>query len=99
MQRDWVYEPVTTKYEALLFYNALRKHPDSFCYRPIAIAKHDDTALKYRYLCIAIPKEKPFTPSHFADIEIYKPRMGMPYATCIYKMDFDKMFPHRIPYL
>ncbi len=96
MHKDWVYEPVITKFEALLFYNALRGHSDSFYYRPIAIAKHENMPLKYRYLCIAMTKEKPFKPSHFANIEIYKPRMGMPYATCIYKIDFDIVCPHRM---
>ncbi|MDD3172426.1 MAG: hypothetical protein PHF63_01945 [Herbinix sp.] len=99
MPRGWVYEPVISNYESLIFYNALQKHPDSFNYQPIAIAKREETGIKYRYLCIAMPKVNPFRPSHFADIEIYKPEMGRPYATCIYKIDFDKMFPHRMPYL
>jgi hypothetical protein len=98
MQRGWIYEPVISNYEALLFYNALKKHSDSFYYRPIAIAKREETGMKYRFLCIAIPKATPYHPSHFAEIEIYKPEMGMPYATCLYRLEFDKMFPQRLPY-
>jgi hypothetical protein len=98
MQRGWVYKPVITNYEALLFYNVLKKHADSFYYRPIAIAKREETGIKYRYLCIAMPRVNPLNPSHFADIEIYKPQMGMPYATYLYKIEFDKMFPHRMPF-
>jgi hypothetical protein len=98
MQRGWIYEPVISNYEALLFYNALKKHSDSFYYRPIVIAKREEIGMKYRFLCIAIPKVSPCHPSHFADIEIYKPAMGMPYATSIYRIELDKMFPQRVPY-
>lgn len=97
MQRGWIYEPVISNYETLLFYNALRKHSDAFYYKPIAVAKREETGMKYRYLCIAAPRSNPSSPSHFADIEIYKPEKGMPYATCIYRIEFDKMFSHRFP--
>lgn len=98
MLKGWVYEPVISNYEALLFYNALKKHPDSYFYQPIAIAKREETGIKYRFLCIAMVKDIPYHPSHFADIEIYKPVMGMPYTTSLYKIDFDKMFSHRLPF-
>lgn len=97
MPPGWVYEPVLTNYDALMFYNILSKHPDMYYYRPIAIAKREETGVKYRYLCIAFSKSNPYYPSHFADIEIYKPPRGIPYATSLYRMDFDKMFPHRLP--
>jgi hypothetical protein len=98
MQKGWVYEPVITKYEALLFYNAMKKHKDHFIYNPIAIARREETGTKYRFLCIATPKTNPGPSSHFADIEIYKPNNGMPYATCLFRLDFDKMFSQRTPF-
>lgn len=97
MQKGWIYEPIKSNYEVLLLYNALRRHPDSYSYKPIAIAKREETGTKYRYLCIATSKSNPFCASHFADIEIYKPQMGMPYATSLYRIEFVDMFPHRMP--
>ena len=97
MPKGWVYDPVITYYDSLMFYNALKKHPDSYFYRPIAIARREETGIKYRFLCIAFPKDNPFNPAHFADIEIYKPLLGMPYATSLFKIDFEKMMPNRIP--
>lgn len=97
MPLRWVYEPFLTNYEALLLYNALKNHPDAYYYKPIACAKREETGMKYRYLCIAAPKDNPFITSHFADIEVYKPQLGAPYTTFLYRIDFDQMFPHRMP--
>jgi hypothetical protein len=97
MQFRWVYEPYLTNYEALLLYNALRNHPGAYYYKPIALAKREETGMKYRFLCISVPKDNPFCTSHFADIEIYKPPLGAPYATFLYHIEFDQMFPHRMP--
>lgn len=95
MQKGWVYRPVITKYEALLFYNAMQNHQDAFYYTPIAVAKHEEIGTKYRFLCIAAPKANPEASSLFADIEIYKPVAGRPYATCLYRQDCNSMFPQR----
>jgi hypothetical protein len=95
MQKGWVYRPEITDYEKLLFYNAMGRHQDSFFYKPIALAKHEEAGLKYRFFCIAIPKAYPDYPSHFADIEVYKSVAGMPYATCLYRQDFDSLLPQR----
>ncbi|HWT76894.1 MAG TPA: hypothetical protein VN258_19510 [Mobilitalea sp.] len=99
MYQSWIYEPEITYYEALLFYNAMQRHLDPYYYKPIAVAKREQSGMKYRFLCIAMPKYAPGPPSHFADIEIYKPIAGMPYASGLYRIDFDKMFPHRMPFL
>jgi hypothetical protein len=99
MQKGWVYEPVITSYEALLLYNALQRHIDDYNYYPIAIARREEVGMKYRFLCIAKPKTSPGTSSHFADVEIYKPEGGMPYATCLYRLDFNKTFPQRLPFI
>ncbi len=98
MQKAWVYEPVISDYEALLFHNSLRKHTDIYCYHPIAIAKREEYGIKYRFLCIATPKTDLMQSSHFAEIEIYKPIKGMPYITCLFRLSFDKMFTQRYPY-
>jgi hypothetical protein len=95
MQGGWVYRPVITEYETFLFYNAMRKHRDAFYYAPIAVAKREETGMKYRFLCIAAPKACPYSQSLFADIEIYKPVDGMPYATCLYRQEYGSMFPQR----
>lgn len=97
MQRGWIYEPVTSSYEALLFYNAIKKHSDSFYYKPVAVAKREQIGIKYRFFCIAAPKVTPYHPSHYAEIEIYKPDMGMPYATSLHKIAFHQIFTQRIP--
>jgi len=96
--QNWLYEPVTDRYEALLFYNTMQRHPDVYYYNPIAVARREEFGMKYRFLCIGSPKSNPGIPSHFADIEIYKPYSGRPYATGLYKMKFDSIFPHRLPY-
>ncbi|MHB8129819.1 MAG: hypothetical protein ACYDEX_12550 [Mobilitalea sp.] len=92
MQKGWVYEPVISMYEALLFYNAMKRHRDQYNYNPIAIARREQIGMKYRFLCIATPKTILCQPTNFADIEIYKPESGMPYATSLRRLDFDKMF-------
>lgn len=99
MYQGWIYEPVISYYEALLFYNVMQKHQDEFYYTPIAKAKREETGMKYRFLCIAMLKSKPGLSSHFADIEIYKPISGMPYATNLFKVEFNNAFPHRMPLL
>lgn len=99
MQSEWVYEPYLSDYEALIFYNALKKHTDSFYYKPIAIGKREETGMKYRYLCISSSKDNPYTHTHFTVIEIYKPQMALPYVTCLFRIEFDKMFPPCMPYL
>jgi len=95
MSIGWIYEPYLSDYESILFYNVFKKHTDSFFYRPVAIAKREESGVKYRYLCIAAPKDNPFISSHFADIEIYKPRLGIPYATKLNRIDFDRIFPYQ----
>ena len=97
MQNSWIYEPMTNRNEAFIFYNALQNYQDRYYYTPIAVARREEIGVKYRFLCIAIPKDTPHCPSHFADVEIYKPLKGMPYACSIYKAAFDQIFPHRFP--
>lgn len=98
MQRGWVYEPAISNYDSLIFYNALKKHSDFYYYKPIALAKREETGMKYRFLCIAIPRSTPCHPSHFAQIEVYKPQMGMPYVTINYRLEFDKLFRQGLPF-
>lgn len=97
MHKGWIYEPIVPGYESLLFYNAMQKHQDCYFYTPIAFAKREEVGMKYRFLCIAVPKSNPLNSSHFADIEIYKPFSGMPYISGLYKVEFDKIFPRRCP--
>lgn len=86
MPKEWVYEPIISRYELLLFNNALSRHRDLYYYIPVAIAKREETGMKYRFLCIAEPKTNYGAPAHFANIEIYKPEQGMPYATHIQRI-------------
>jgi hypothetical protein len=97
MPLRWEYETYLQNYEGLLLYNALRKHPDAYHYKPIAIAKREETGTKYHYLCVAVPKDNPFRSSHFADIEVYKPPLGAPYITLLKRIEFDYIFPNRMP--
>lgn len=97
MLREWIYEPYLSDHDNLIFYNALYKHRDPFYYHPIALARREETGMKYHFLCIAFPRDFLGRPSHFADIEIYKPRLGMPYATCLYRIDFEKISSHQRP--
>lgn len=99
MPLRWTYEPYLTNYEALILHNALCQCPGAYIYKPIAVAKREETGMKYRYLCLAIPKDNPFRPTHFADIEVYKPMLGEPYTTFLYHMDFEQVFLHRNLYL
>ena len=91
MQKDWLYEPVISYYESLLFYNALFQYKDNFYYSPIAIAKREETGTKYRFLCIAKPKTYPGACSHLTTIEIYKPANGMPYTTKLSRIPFPQL--------
>jgi len=90
MLKEWVYEPLISQYELLLFYNAVSRHIDSNHYIPIAMAKREESGMKYRFLCIAEPNTYHGPPTHFANIEIYKSEQGMPYATRIHKIQFDQ---------
>lgn len=89
MQNRWAYEPAFTSYELQLFHNAMCHHKDTYYYYPIAVAKNKEVGTKYRFLCIAKSKSYPYTPSHFANIEIYKSDRGAPYATRLIKLPFD----------
>lgn len=90
MQKGWVYEPVISTYELLLFHNTIGRHGDPFYYIPIAIAKREETGMKYHYLCIAKQISFPGSSSHFTNIEIYKPPLGEPYVTALHKFCFDQ---------
>lgn len=98
MNIKWIYEPTMSDYENLLFHNALNGHKDVFRYHPIALAKHEEYGMKYRFLCIASAQSDPVPYTCFADVEIYKPLKGKPYITSIFRLDFDQMFPQRYPY-
>lgn len=96
MQNGWVHESAIAAYEALLFYNALRTHKGDFYYSPIALAKREEVGMKYRYLCVAKPKDNASLSSHFAYIEIYKSPEGRPYVTCLHRLDLDQLFSYRL---
>lgn len=89
MQQDWIYHCEISNYEALLLYNALKRHKDTFCYHPIAVAKREETGMKYHFLCIAEPTSIHCGNTHFVDIELYKPMAGMPYITRMKKLNFE----------
>ncbi|MDF2484638.1 MAG: hypothetical protein K0R46_806 [Herbinix sp.] len=86
MPKSWVYEPITSHYDALLFYNAMKRHYDPFYYIPISVAKREEIGTKYRFLCIARDRSNPEQASLFAKIELYKPPVGIPYATSLYRI-------------
>jgi hypothetical protein len=92
MLKEWVFEPQISPYELLLFNNAVSRHKDSYGYWPIAMAKREETGIKYRFLCIAQSLSPLAPPSHFACIEVYKSEKGMPYVTRIHKSSFDQFF-------
>ncbi len=89
MPKSWVYEPIISPYDALLFYNAMKRHQDPFEYQPIAVARREEIGMKYRFLCIARYRQDPEQASLLVRIEIYKPTAGMPYATCIHRLPQD----------
>lgn len=89
MPKSWVYEPRISPYDALLFYNAMKRHYDLFYYTPIAVAKREEVGTKYRFLCIAHYRNAPEQDSLFARIEVYKPIAGMPYATRLHRLPQD----------
>jgi hypothetical protein len=89
MPRSWVYDPIISHYDALLFYNAMKRHYDPFNYIPIAVAKREEVGMRYRFLCIAHDRCDPEQASLFAKIEIYKPIAGMPYATLLRRLEQD----------
>ena len=99
MQLYWIFEPEITEYEVTLFHSAMYQHRDYYYYCPIAVAKQEQLGMKYRFLCIAKPWDCTSLCSHLADIEIYKPISGMPYATCLFRLDFNHIFPQRMPYV
>lgn len=86
MSMGWIYEPIQSPYDVLLFYNSMKKHIDSFCYTPIAIARREEIGTKYRFLCLAYDKADPDAASQFASIEIYKPMTGLPYPTRLHRL-------------
>jgi hypothetical protein len=90
--KEWSYEPFIPYHDLLVFYNAMNRYDDSYQYRLIAMAKREETGMKYRFLCIASPKAIDSTVSHIANIEIYKPVNGMPYATRLHKISVDEHF-------
>ncbi|MDF2537243.1 MAG: hypothetical protein K0S76_264 [Herbinix sp.] len=89
MLKNWVYEPLVSYYDSLLFYNSISRYKDPYSYKPIAIAKREEIGLKYRFLCVAVPKEATQPTSHFALIEIYKSEKGMPYITRLHRISSD----------
>jgi hypothetical protein len=91
MPKAWNYEPAISDYELLLLQNALHKHHDEYQYHPIAIARREETGVRYRFFCIAVSISDTSLPSHFADIEIYKPPTGMPYISSLYRIQFDSL--------
>lgn len=92
MSGSWVYYPVIPPYEALLLCHVLKRRIDSFDYYPVAYAKREETGMKYRFICIAWPKPGMAQDSRFTGIEIYKPPTGMPYATCLHRLEFDHIW-------
>lgn len=94
MQCRWNYETMITDCDLHILYTALHKHRDQYDYYPLSVAKRDEIGLNYRFLCIAIPKAKPEYASHLAEIGVYVPPAGKPYATCLYRRDFDQIFPY-----
>ena len=85
MAKNWIYEPTVSPYDALLFYNTMKRYYDQFEYIPIAVAKREEIGTKYRYLCIAQARNAPDHDTLFAGIEIYKPIAGTPYATRLHR--------------
>lgn len=89
MLSNWVYKPMISHYEALLFYHALRRHRDSYHYYPIAVASREEVGMKYHFLCIAKLISDPAFSSQLVEIEIYKPAKSLPYATYIHRCEQD----------
>jgi len=77
-----------------ILYTALQKYKDQYNYYPLVVAKRDEIGSNYRFLCIAIPKANPEHVSHLAEIGVYAPPAGKPYATCLHRRDFDQIFPY-----
>jgi len=94
MQCKWIYETMIDDRDLYILYYALRKHKDSYNYYPLAMAKRAEIGSNYRFLCIAVPKENHECASHLAVIGVYLPPAGKPYATCLYRKDFDQIFPY-----
>jgi hypothetical protein len=92
MPSSWVYHPVIPPYEALIFHNVLNRLNDPYYYYPVAFAKREEAGMKYRFLCIAQAKFGSMQDTHFTGIEIYKPITGMPYATCLHKLEFSHIW-------
>lgn len=94
MQCKWAYHTMIDDYDIHLLYNAMRRHQDAYNYYPLAVAKREEIGSNYRFLCIAIPKANQEYASHLTVIGVYKPPAGIPYATCLYRQDFDQLFPN-----
>lgn len=93
MQCKWAYERLISDDDLHILYNALLPVEDSYIYYPLAVAKRSEVGLNYRFLCLAVPGKNQECASHLAVIGVYKPPYGVPYATCLYKKDFDQLFP------
>ena len=81
MQCRWNYETMIADQDLHILYYAL------------AVAKRKEIGLNYRFLCIAVPKDNTECASHLAIVGVYKPPAGKPYGTCLYRKDFDQLFP------
>lgn len=93
MQCRWNYETMIADQDLHILYYALRRHMDHYDYYPLAVAKRKEIGLNYRFLCIAVPKDNAECASHLAIVGVYKPPAGKPYGTCLYRKDFDQLFP------
>jgi hypothetical protein len=94
MQCKWEYEKMIDDNDLYILYTVMRKHKDAYNYYPLAVAKRTEIGLSYRFLCIAVPKANSDYVSHLAVIGIYKPPTGAAYATCVYRQEFDQIFPY-----
>ncbi|HHV13379.1 MAG TPA: hypothetical protein GXX75_24195 [Clostridiales bacterium] len=89
---NWNYEPTVNDYQMYLFHLVMDQHCDGYYYCPIAVASQQQIGIKHRYLCIAKPWDSLNCNSHLAEVEIYKPVAGNPYATILFRIDFNDMF-------
>lgn len=88
----WKYEPNITYDDYIMFHNVMNNHVDSYVYQPIALARREEIGTKYRFLCIAQPKDLFRPDSHLVIIEIYRSQKGSPYATRLKRISFDELF-------
>ncbi|HWT27663.1 MAG TPA: hypothetical protein VN131_06960 [Mobilitalea sp.] len=83
MQNQWLYRPCITCHEYRLFYTAIGENKDF--YMPDSIANQDD--LRFRFICHTYVTSN--VPTHYAIIEIYRPRSGTAYVTKILPINID----------